>query len=212
MLDDYEVAASYFRQLAPFYAKDNWSASELLALDLYAQCLRHVEQNADYVRISMKMMAKRMRGEIAIKHQSQVNSKKPANGIQYLHRATGSLSGILNISKLLEEQVMLPMDSYFDQIDMGIHIRHSADNDGFQFPLILRSLLSESFVADSIRVQIVRTEQDQRSELWLHASNQTIEVGKSVMWLGAKVSPLCFIPRVTVAHNGYRRCFQVGTS
>ena len=190
LLGDYELAASYFRQLAPFYAKDNWSDSELLALDLYAQCLYYMERNADYVRVGMEKLVLMIQGKAAVKRQSQIDSMRPANFSQPSQRAGCSLSGVLTASKLLEEKILLPMDSYFDHIDMEIHVRHSADDDGFQLPLVLRSLLPESFVAESARVQILSVEQDQRSELWLHANGQNIEPGMSRIWLDSKVGRL----------------------
>ena len=82
------------------------------------------------------------------------------------------------------------MDDYFDQIDMGTYVRHSPDDDSFQFPLQLRSLLPESFLAESVRVQILGVEEDQRSELWLHANGQNIKPGVSKIWLGSNVSRL----------------------
>ncbi len=186
LLEDYEVAASYFRQITTFYAKDDWSDLELLTLDLNAQCLHHVEQNGDYVRVGMKTLAKRIQGEAAIRQQPQLI--RLAKVCQPTQRATGSLSTIIGASKLLKEQIPLPMDSYFDHIDMGMYVRHSADDDGFQFPLILKSLLPESFMAESVRVQILSVEEDQRSELWLHANSHTIEPGMSKIWLGSNVS------------------------
>ena len=206
------MAASYFRQLAPFYAKDDWSDLELLMLDLYAQCLHNLERNEDYVRIALKMMVKTIRSEAAIGQQSQVNSTKLANRRQSPQGATGSLSGILSASNSLEEQIPLPMDAYFDRIDMGMYVRHSPDDDGFQLPLMLRSLLPESFLAESVRVQILSVEEDQPFELWLHANGQNIEPGTSRIWLNSNVSRLLSTPHATVAHNAYRRCFQPGIS
>lgn len=185
LLEDYEVAASYFRQLTPFYAKDDWSDLELLMLDLYAQCLHHMERNEDYVRIGLKVLAKTIRSKAAIEQQPQETLTKLANIHQPRQCAMGSLSGILSASKSLKELVSLPMDTYFDPIDMGMYVRHSPDDDGFQFPLVLRSLLPESFLAESVRVQILSVEEDQRSELWLHANGQNIEPGTSSIWLGS---------------------------
>ena len=176
--------------MAPFYAKNDWSDLELLTLDLYAQCLHHVEPNANYVRIGMKTLAKKTRSKAASGQQPRMDSMKLANAYQSSKSSTGSLSLILSASRLLKEQVLLPMDEYFDQIDMGIYVRHSPDDDSFQFPLLLRSLLPESFLAESVQVQILGVEQDQRSELWLHAHGQNIEAGVSNIWLASNVSRL----------------------
>lgn len=185
LLEDYEVAASYFRQLAPFYAKDDWSDLELLTLDLYAQCLGHMGRNEEYVRIRLKTLAKTIHSKADIGQQSRINSMKVASIRQPPPSATDSLSGILSASKLLKEPLRLPMSTYFDYIDMGMYVRHSSDDDSFQFPLVFRSLLPESFFAESVRIQILSVEEDQRSELWLHANGQNIGPGTSKIWLRA---------------------------
>lgn len=206
------MAAAYFRQLAPFYAKDEWSDLELLTLDLYAQCLHRLARNEEYVRIGLKILAKTIRNDTAFRQQPQADLVKPKTIRQSPQSATVSLSSILGASKLLKEQIPLPMDIYFDRIDMGTYVRHSPDDDGFQFPLVLRSVLLDSFLAEAVRVQIVSVEEDQRSELWLHANGQKIEPGTSSIWLRSNVSQFRSTPSVTVAHNAYRRCFQPGMS
>lgn len=211
LLEDYKVAASYFHQLAPFYAKDDWSDLELRTLDLYAQCLHHGERNADYVRIGLKTMAKSIQRKDAIRQQPQSELMRLA-GIDQASRSASSLSSILKASELLKEQLSLPMDDYFDRVDLGMYIRHSTDDDGFQFPLVLRSLLPESFFAESVQVQILSVGEDQRSELWLHADGQNIRPGMSRIWLGSNVSPLRSTANAMVADSGYRRCSQPGTA
>ena len=167
-----------------------------------------MERNAEYVRIGLKTLAKRIRGNAAIKQQPQIKSIKLPIIRMAPQSAAGTLGSILDASKLLKEQISLQMDGYFDRIDMGMHIRHSTGDDGFQFPLVLGSLFPESFLAETVRVQILSVEEDQRSELWLHAKDQNIEPGMSRIWLGSNVSPLGSIANATVAHHGYRRCFQ----
>lgn len=212
LLDDYEVAASYFRQLASFYAKDDWSDLELLTLELYARCLHRLERNADYVRIGLKALAKSIQGKAAIGKQPQIKPMKPPYIHQVSRSAARSLGNVLNTSKLLKEQIALAMDDYFDSVEMGMYVRHSTDDDGFQLPLVLRSLFSESFLAESVRVQILSAEENQHSELWLHANGQPIKPGMSRIWLGSRVSPLGSTASATVAHSRYRRCSQPGMS
>ena len=212
MLEDYELATSYFRQLAPLYAKDAWSDLELLTLELYAQCLLHIERKEDYVRMRLKILAKTSRRNAATGQQARINSVKPVNTRQPPQKASRSLSSIFSTSKRLKEQILLPMETYYDRIDLGIYVRHSSIDDSFQLPLSLGSLLPESFLAESVRVQILSVEEDQRSELWLHADNQKIEPGTSRIWLVSNVSQFCSTLNATIAHNAYRRCSQHGTS
>ena len=198
------MAASYFHQLAPFYLKDDWSELELLILDLYVQCLYHSERNADYVRTGLKTLAKKIQGQATIQQQSPRESMTLANVYQASVSAGSGLSSILNTSNLLKEQMSVSMDGYFDRIEMGMYIRHSINDDGFQFPLVLRSLLPESFRAESVRVQILSVEESQHFELWLHANGQSIEPGMCRIWLGSNVSPLNSTVNAMVAHSGSR--------
>ena len=180
--------------------KDDWSDLELLTLDLYVQCLRRLERNADYVRIGLKTLARKIQGNAALQQQSPTESMKLAN-IRHASASTAnSLTTILNTSKLLNEQISLSIDGYFDRIDMGMYLRHSNDDDAFEFPLVLRSLLPESFLAESVRVHILSVEEGQRSEVWLHANNQSIKPGMCKIWLRSNVSPLDSTVNAVVAH------------
>ena len=188
LLKDYEVAASYFRKLAPFYAKDDWSGLELLTLDLYAQCLHHLQRNYDYIRVGLRILAETVRNNATVRQQPKVNPIKLVHTRPPPHSAAGSLSGVLSASKALKENLSVPMDTYFNRIEMGLYVRHSPDDDGFEFPLVLGSLFPESFLAESVGVQILSVNEDQRSELWLHANCQNIEPGTSKIWLRSNVS------------------------
>ena len=192
--------------------KDDWSDLELLTLDLYVQCLRRLERNSDYVRIGLKTLAKRIQGNATLQEQSPIESMKLANIRQASASAASSLTSILDTSKLLNEQIALSMDCYFDRIDMGLYIRHSNDEDAFEFPLVVRSLLPESFLAESIRVQILSVDEGQRSELWLQANDQSIEPGLCKIWVRSNVSSLGSSVNAVVAHKGHRRCSRPGTS
>ena len=192
--------------------KDDWSDLGLLSLDLYVQCLRHLERNADYVRIGMITLAKRVQGNAALQQVSPIESVKLADIRQASGSTASCLTSILSTSQLLKEQISLSMDGYFDRIDMGMYVRHSNEDDAFEFPLVLRSLLPESFLADSMQVQILSVEEDQRSELWLHANDRSIEPGMCKIWLRSTVSSLGSTTNAAVAHNEHRRCSRHGTS
>ena len=194
LLEDYEVAASYFRQLAPFYAKDDWSSLELLTLDLYAQCLHHLQRDDDYNRVGLRILAETVRSDATVRQRSKVNPMKLVHTRQPPHSAAGSLSGVLNASKSLKENLPVQMDTYFNRIEMGLYVRHSPYDDGFEFPLVLGSLFPESFLAESVGVQLLSVKEDQRSELWLHADCQNIEPGTSRIWLRSNVSQCIQLP------------------
>lgn len=177
--DDYLSAASYFRQLAPFYAKDNWSDLEITMLETYAQCLKHLNKTEEYVRISLKTLAKMINEP----------SRRPHKG------TTECLNRLLSVSKTLDVEVTAPLSDYFDNIDLGRYIRHFTDRDGFELSLKLRSLLPIDIQAQSVRVRMISTEGEQRSELWLATEgpqNVKLGTGELIVKSNVGVDGTCF--------------------
>lgn len=120
-------------------------------LETYAQCLKHLNQIEDYLQIKLKALAKIIDGRC----------QRPLND------PTGYLSEIISVSKTLDVEVSTPMNDYFDSIKLSKYVCHFADRDGFELSLEVRSLLPTDLQVDSVRVNIVCAEEDQRSELWL---------------------------------------------
>ena len=171
-LGQYVAAAGLFYHLAPFYAKDDWNTLEWATLDMYAQCLRHLERNEEYVRIafmildtSARQTRLRLAQQISLRmypRGRETPDKKPRNAdvARYLDDA-------LQISKSIEHQIVMPMSKYFDKIDIDPFIRHNDSNDGFRLRLRFVSLMPGSFLAHDIRAKLVSAEADQRLEIVL---------------------------------------------
>lgn len=159
-LGDYATAASYFAQLAHLYAQDGWAHLELSMLNMYANCLKHMNQNEDYIRVGLKIVAKITR-EHTPKFPGTLETKTP------------SLTDLVSASVAITHQLTVPMGDYFGNINMDPHIRLYEDHDGFCLQLVLTNLTSDVIEAQEVRVKLVPINEDHQTELWLVAINIT---------------------------------------
>lgn len=138
-LGDYPPAASYFRQLAPYYAKAGWTDLELLMSDLYAQCLKKLRRNEEYVGVALQILAKQVQGWRSELDEADVKSMsrrrlKPAGGFQYLDSAVA-------ISRSLQMGLSIPIDQYFSEVILDPQIHHNDGKDGFSVHLSLQHIM-----------------------------------------------------------------------
>lgn len=188
-LKEYDVAASYFHQLAPFYAKDEWSNLDMVMLNMYAECLSHLQRTEDYVRVALRALAKMIQNSSGATGKPREGSADSLNTAQNPGYTTVSLKDIMAASTSLEQPVSVSMDQYFDHVGLDKYIQHFSDHDGFALLLKLRSLLPGSLEAQSVRVKLVSAGEEPRSELWLAVdSPQNIRTGHNQIKLRSKVS------------------------
>ena len=188
-LGDYSVAASYFRQLAPFYAKDEWTNLELLMLNMYADCLSHLKRTEDYVHVASETLAKVIRRSSEATKDRSAHSARLLETSKTLSYMIVSLKNILAASASLERPISIQMDRYFDNIRLDHPIHHCSDHDGFTLLLKLRSLLPDSFEVQSLRVKLIAVAEEQHSELWVSSEGvQTIRPGFNKIVITSKVS------------------------
>lgn len=205
-LKQYDVAASYFRQLAPLYAKDEWSNLEIVMLNLYAECLSHMQRTEDYVRVASRALAKMVQNRRGATGEPRTGSAGLLSTDQTPGYTTISLRGIIAASTSLEQPVSVPMDQYFDHVVLDEHIQHLTEHDGFALYLKLRSLLPGNLEADFVRVTLTSTGEEQRSELWLTVDGpQIIRVGHNTIKLRSKVSSEGVFDRNSGADNSLYR-------
>lgn len=170
-LKDYSVAASYFRQLAPFYAKDDWSNLEIAMLDMYAQCLGHLGKVEEHVRIALRTLAKIVQSTIGASKEFRIRLKRRVDTQQPISNTKVDMRSIIAASQSLSQPVSVPMDQFFDGIRLAKYMRHMPEHDGFELWLRIRSLLPESFEAQTVKAKIISTGEEQRSEIWLSAND-----------------------------------------
>ena len=188
-LKEYDIAASYFRNLAPFYAKDEWSNLEMVMLNMYAECLSHLQRTEDYVRVAMRALAKIVQNSLGAPGEPQKGSADLLSVAENPGYTTVSFQAIMAASTSLEQLVSVPMDQYFDHVGLDKYIQHFSDHDGFALLLKFRSLLPGSLEAQSVRVKLTSTGEEPRSELWLAVdSPQIIRAGYNQIKLRSNVS------------------------
>ena len=187
-LKDYSMAASYFRQLAPFYAKDDWSNLEMVMLDMYTQCLKNLRRIEDYVRIALRTLAKAVRSTSRATTESRTGSIEQPRAWHTLSSTTVCLKDVIAASVSLDQPVSVPMDQYFDNIRLDTHILHSLDHGGFTLNLQLRNLIPEDMEAVTVRARLISVGEEQRSELWLAAECvQVVKPGMARITLRSNV-------------------------
>lgn len=174
---DYSVAASYFHQLAPFYAKDDWGSLEMSMLKMYAECLKNMSRDEEYIQVGLKIVAK-----LVCKKEAPV-SIQPIDGPKTL-----SLSDLISASRSLGEPISVSLNRYFRNVVVEPYLHHSTDHDGFHLQLRLCNCTLEAVEAQQIQVQIISIEEEHHSELWLTPEGfHVLEPGMVTILLGTKV-------------------------
>ena len=156
-------------------------------LNTYAQCLKHLKKEEEFVRISLKILAKVNRGRSDFASLSPDSSTRKQESTQILGDLENDLGTITTISKSLNVEVSASLNDYFSDIHLDRCIQHFSDQDGFELHLNLRSLSPSDILFRSVRVRVVSA--DQQSEIWLFAKDQLISPGKAKISLMARVSP-----------------------
>lgn len=153
-LQDYKSAASYFDQLSVFYGKTGWDRLGVSMLDMYAQCLKLMGRVEDYIRVALRAIA----------------TQKRVSGMP--NSTTASLADIIKNSDSLIQPVTVSLDDHFDHVQLNPYLRHYPEHDGFQMLLKLRSLFTDSFQADSVRIKITSVDPDKTGAHWLSVAGQ----------------------------------------
>ncbi|KAL8652271.1 MAG: hypothetical protein Q9226_004340, partial [Calogaya cf. arnoldii] len=192
---DYASAASYFRQLSLFYYNNDWTRLEIPMLDLYANCLKHLDRRQDFCRIGLQIIAKTTsRQPLLHKPAETPLHHTPLNVDHYLQE-------VVNISTSLEQPLSTPLHLHFEDVRLDPYIRHVDGQDGFRMSLQLRNIMSAAVEAQDIRVKLVSLEEEQRFDIWMTSqSPQLLQTGMSDVVLQSTVmSPAWYsIERVEI--------------
>ena len=164
-LKDYSAAASYFRQLAPFYAKGEWIDLELVMLNMYARCLKYLERNEEYVSIALKILAKQVQTKEDAPEGPQLGLR--LIGFQGPAEVDNSLEDILTVSKSIESEFVVAMEDYFGEFELDPCIRHADLGDGFMLQLRLHHIMREDLLVEEVRICLVSVDDNQQAELWV---------------------------------------------
>ena len=164
------AAAAYFRQLGPYYAKDQWSELELIMSDMYAQCLEYLGRNEEFVEISLKIIT-RLAETLKTNSSSQHNHSTPFGVVA----RKGYLSKVVSASNALRECVLASLDNYSGSIFLGHYIKHESRNDSFFLRIDIDHILMEGFHADEVRCKLTWEDTDADDEIVLSAQNVDFE-------------------------------------
>ncbi|KAJ5664026.1 hypothetical protein N7507_004757 [Penicillium longicatenatum] len=170
---DYETAASYFHQMAPFYGSRNWTVLEGSMLELYARCLRELKRHEDYVRMVLKLLSK-----FASYSQSQLSDRQRAlsrpTSMLEQEQLSGYVSDLFQGLGCLQKDVTTSLVDFFADFQVDPAIRLYDDKDGFQIQMELRFLLGPQIEIDSIKVRLVSASPSQSVEHWIEGSTKVV--------------------------------------
>ena len=158
----------YFHEMAPYYNKDDWTDLEICVLCMYALCLKQLDRLEDYVRISLKLIAKMIKRGRQFMRYGRENINSSHEEVILGQRATPTqLGSVIDVSKGLKKSVSTPMKEYFDQVHVNPFLEHFALKDGFQLKLHLQPLMSDGLQIDQIKMRIVTVGEKAHNEIWL---------------------------------------------
>lgn len=168
-LEDYDVAASYFKQLTSSYNDKQWLTLGASMLDSWAQCLEHLGKIRESISVALRAIE-------ASKDSSASSTSK------------SSLKRLIHLSESLSQPMTVPFDHYFSVQKRCKHIRHKEGWPGFLWDFSFSNAFKESFDVESLSVQIVEANDLHPEEIWLCSEpNITISKGTNTIALSSKV-------------------------
>lgn len=172
--NNYATAASYFKQLAAFYAATNWKAQEGNMLELYARCLEKLGRKEEFVHAFLELLGKYTSMTQRSKHKNRRELGLPSdpNAAQYMHE-------VFTTTRLLPKTFIVPLQDFFTAPTIDPQIMHFDDKDGFQLQLSLRYLLADTIRIDCVRVRLLNTSGIENNELWLESAGPLEVQGSS---------------------------------
>ncbi|KAE8135156.1 trafficking protein particle complex subunit 10 [Aspergillus pseudotamarii] len=169
---DYGAAASYFHQITPFYGSKQWTILEGVMLEMYARCLKELQRSEEYVRMSLRLLAK-----FASHKQSSLSTRQKTLDASSIFTEEELVSQyveeLFEASGALQKDVTAPLTDFFADLHVKPAIIHYKDKDGFQLQLSLRFLLGKRIEVDSMKIRLVGTGGSQSNEHWLELSSKT---------------------------------------
>ncbi|KAF7590594.1 hypothetical protein BBP40_002631 [Aspergillus hancockii] len=169
---DYGAAASYFHQITPFYGSKHWNILEGVMLEMYARCLKELNRCEEYVRMTLRLLAK-----FASDKQSSLSTRQKTLDASSMFAEEELISQyveeLFRASSALQKEVSAPLSDFFADLQVKPAILHYKDKDGFQLQLSLRFILGKRVDVDSLKIRLVGAGGSQSNEHWLESSTKT---------------------------------------
>jgi hypothetical protein len=190
---DYGAAASYFHQITPFYGSKHWNILEGVMLEMYARCLKELNRSEEYVRMTLRLLAK-----FASDKQSNLSTRQKTLDASSMFAEEESISQyveeLFRASGALQKEVSAPLLNFFADLNVKPAILHYLDKDGFQLQLSLRFILGKRIDIDSMKIRLVGAGGSQSNEHWLESSTKTtIKSSSTRVLVASSVSSNCHI-------------------
>lgn len=165
---DYEAAAAYFNQLAPFYGNKRWIVLEGVMLEMHARCLKELNRNEEYVRIMLRLLSK-----FATYKQSNMSIRQKTLDASAQFSETALVNqyvdDLFTTSSALQKEVSASLTDFFADLHVSPTVIHYEDKDGFQIELSLRFLLGKKIDIESIKIRLVHASSSFSNEHWIEA-------------------------------------------
>lgn len=146
-------------------------------LDMYAQCLKKMGRDDDYIRIGLKIVAKLAGGNATASRDRWRQDTM-----------SFSLTELISASRKVDHAIAVPMDSYFGSIVLDPYPRPYDDHDGFQLQIQVHSLMQEVLEPQHIQMNLVSVDDDHRSELCLTTNvTHSLKPGITKVLVGTNV-------------------------
>lgn len=187
---DYESAASYFHQMAPFYGSKVWAVLEGTMLELYSRCLKELERNEDYVRMMLKLLSKYASYAASRISHSKMALSAPTSTLEQAKLA-GYVSGLFEAAGTLQKDINASLVDFFTDVHVDPAIQLYDDKDGFRIRLSLRFLLGPQVEVDSIKIRLVSANNSQNAEHWIEGSTKfVVKSSETTIFIDSSVSRL----------------------
>lgn len=166
-------------------------------LRIYAQCLKELDRKEDYVRKILELIARavfaekrnvlrRQGGHMSWSNDPEQVEEGTDEDVDY---AAGYLLDLEAYSKDLPNELTVPFNRYFGDIQVEPHPALFSDRDGFRIQLKIRHLLRHDIKIAKIKVRIIGAQSSQNQEIWLENDEMLVlKRGITAVWVETHVS------------------------
>lgn len=158
-LGEYGPAASFFYMTTPFFGENSWSLLELSMLVMYSHCLRELQRKDEFVRVGLKLLTKAAAAENERLLQKKSLSVGPSAEVTYPDKSaiSGFLNEILSVAATLSNEVRVPLNQLFTQVEVLGTPEYHDGKDRFSLTITLRSLLVDELKVEKGTLRLTRT-------------------------------------------------------
>jgi hypothetical protein len=165
---DYAGAASYFYRITPFYGEGGWENVEMSLLEMYSKCLKELNRYDEYVRVTLKLLAKGVAAKKdTLQHQSAFKFGPSSSFSSDEVSVDGYLTELLTVIPKLQHEVNVPLRYLFSSIEVDGTAKYDENRDSFSLELEFRYLLQDELHIDNGRARLVPVAGGQGRDIWL---------------------------------------------